>query len=214
VVHYRLTRRAIPNSWGVVFDPRQPLTTGDEVWVHLGQGGHPMEVRYDSGLTSGDRFVRLIRNGEILTYKPAVRWAWKTAGGPKPFLRIGPLSVLAGGRDLDRSAYAVHTGKDTTVAIATLKARKRPAGAIPIQLDELTTRRTFVFDNATGLLRRARIEGKWRGGWITLALIDRIEYPDFDPTVFRLDLGAVMFLGGTWQLVRYLHRHPQTKEAA
>jgi len=190
VVHYHLTRRALPNQWGVVFDPRQPLSANDEVWVHLGEGGEPSELRYESGLTVGDRFVRLIRDGQILTYKPSVRWAWKTAGEAAPFLRIGPISVLTTARSLDRSAYTVRRGDGVIVAVAVVERRHKPAGTVPIRLDELKTRETFVFDAATKLLRRARIEGFWGGGWITLALIDRIEYLDFDPEVFHLDLAA------------------------
>lgn len=190
MVHYRLTRRAIPNQWGVVFDPRQPLAANDEVWVHLSATGAPAEVRYESGLQVGDRFVRLIRAGEILTYKPAVRWAWRTSGGPAPFLRIGPMSILAKARSLDRSAYTVRREDGTIVAVATVAKSSQPAGRAPIRLTEMRTRRTFVFDAKTGLLRRARIEGLWRGGWLTLALIDRIQYQELDPALFRIDLPA------------------------
>ncbi|NOZ77624.1 MAG: hypothetical protein GXP48_00315 [Acidobacteria bacterium] len=188
VVHYRLMTRAMANTWGIVFDPRQPLTANAEVWIHLGKDGAPQAVRYDSGLTTGDRFERLIRDGEIVTYKPAVRWAWKMRGDPTPFLRLGPLSILTTARALDRKQYAVHHGNGELTAVAVIPPTARPAGRVPVRLNELKTRDTFVFDAHSGLLRRVTIEGFWQHRWITLAKISNIQYLDFDPAVFRLAL--------------------------
>jgi hypothetical protein len=189
VVHYQLHKRAIPNSWGPVVDPRNPILANDEVWAHRDDQGRVLAVRYESGLVTGDRFIRLISDGTVLTCKPAINWAERRTGQPEEWLQVGLVSILQHAADLDEEKLTIEEADDQVVARAEVKAVTSTGNSpVPTHLSAFDTRQTFVFDADSGLLRSLLIEGDWEGEYIPLVRIENVEYLDYDPELFRLDL--------------------------
>lgn len=189
VVHYQLHKRAIPNSWGPIVDPRNPILANDEVWVHRDDDGRVLAVRYESGLILGDQFTWLISNGTVLAYKPAVNWAERRSGEPEDWLQVGLVSILQNAVDLDKDQLTLVEQGNEIVATAEVGAVK-PAGdaIVPTYLSAFDTRQTYVFDAAGGLLRSLLIEGDWQGEYLPLVRIENVEYLQYDPRVFKLEL--------------------------
>jgi hypothetical protein len=75
------------------------------------------------------------------------------------------------------------------IAIALVEAVSPVGDApVPTYLSAFDTRQTFVFESRSGLLRSLLIEGDWKGEFIPLVRIDDVEYLEYDPELFRLDL--------------------------